>query len=286
MAQRGDIDTKYEGIYGTIYEIVANAVRLSKLPPRETYGRLKLAIPAAWTTTNWSNTQPTRPSDEEHAKYAKAFLKEPCSWIDEGEARSGNRAAYFTSTDAFFAKTYLERLAGCDLVLDLGCGWGHRMWDLYLAGLDTQFVGGDRSDFSRQIMMSLSTLFPEAKMDWIAFDFLKPDFSGVKGSFKSVGVFTCHAIEQVTTLGPAMFDALLIRFPDAEMRGVHIEPITSQIDPSRAAERAYAISHKYNTDLYDVVRRHPALEITEAKSVIHDAHDKNPSALLCWTRKS
>jgi hypothetical protein len=87
-------------------------------------------------------------------------------------------------------------------------------------------------------------------MEWFPFEYTAPNFAPVTGTYRNIGVFTCHAIEQVATLGPALFDALLARFPDAEIHGVHIEPIASQIDASRAAEAAHAKARAYNTDLF------------------------------------
>jgi hypothetical protein len=54
MHQREDVADKYEGIYGTIDALVADVVRRSPLPPKETYARLKLAVPASWAIANWS----------------------------------------------------------------------------------------------------------------------------------------------------------------------------------------------------------------------------------------
>lgn len=284
MRQRDDIVIKYDEIYGTIAGVVANVVRQSPLTPHETYARLKLGVPAAWVTRIWLNGLGARPDVGGEAAYAKAYLAEPARWSELGVSKSGTRTEYINATDEFFAATFLPRLKGCDLVLDLGCGWGHRMFDLYVRGLDLRFFGGERSPHAQAIINSVSRLFPAARIAWFPFDFLAPDFASLPGDARSVGVITCHAVEQVAVLGTELFDSLIARFPEADIRGVHIEPVAWQIDPARTAEAAYARDHSYNTDLFGVLKGHPALRLTEVSAIIHDGHDQNPSSLLAWER--
>jgi hypothetical protein len=165
MQQRDDVADKYERVYAAIAGLVASTVANTSLSPREIYAHLKLAVPATWATSNWIASRPEKSSVADQKKFARGHLAEVGSWITTGERFSGSRADYYRAADAFFANIYFERLSGCDLVLDLGCGWGHRMWDLYLLGLEAQFFGGDRSEHSRSIMESLKTLFPEARME-------------------------------------------------------------------------------------------------------------------------
>jgi hypothetical protein len=282
LKQRENIKEKYEFIYGNVAEIVEAVIASSRVPAHQTYATLKRAVPAGWVLAIWMRQRQGAPTVEQQRDYVDAYLAEAAAWEEDGERKSGTRIDYMVSTDAFFAKTFAQRLTDCDLILDLGCGWGHRMVDVHLQGVNAQFVGGERSPHANGIIKALAALFPSARLGWFAFDFLNPDFSAVAATAKKIGVFSCHAIEQVEILGPALFDALLARFPDAELTGVHIEPISWQIDRSCTAEHAFAQRLQYNTDLLAVVQNHPSLRVTEVKSIIHNGYDHNPSSLLTW----
>jgi hypothetical protein len=284
MQQREDVAKKYEAIYELIDMVVAAVIKAFPGPPREVYARLKMAAPGAWVTYNWIWTQGKKPSQKEQQEYVDAHFAEPVEWSDYGVRKSGPRIDSIRASEALFAKAIAERLAGCDLVFDLGCGWGHRMVDVHLAGLHAQFIGGDRSPASGRIIASLASVFKDGRFGWFQFDFLKPDFSAVAAAPRKIGVYSIHAIEQVEILGPAVFDALLRRFPDVPIHGVHIEPVAFQIDPAREKEFLYAQGKRYNTDLYEVLRTHPGLELTEVLPDIHDLGDSNTSSLIAWTR--
>ena len=281
MTQRGDISDKYEFIYQTLAKFVADHVAASNAAPEETYAELKQRIPVVWLVAiRQYMTGKTMPLAEQKA-LARDFYAELLQWTEVDQPKTGTRADYFRSTDTLFARTVLERVRGCDLVLDLGCGWGHRMVDLHRLGLNATFFGGDRSRHTQALVKSLAALFPTMKLDWFRFDYLAPDFSAVPKNCRKVALVSWHAIEQVTNLGPSLFDAALSHFSDSEVVGVHIEPITFQIDPTYKVQREYSVSRAYNLDLYDTLKHHPGISITETVPFLCD-HFGADASLVTW----
>jgi hypothetical protein len=190
------------------------------------------------------------------------------------------------------AQDYIDPAA--DLILDLGCGWGHRMFDLWRNGVGARakFIGGDRSEHSRTLVETTQKLFPRMDVSWVRFDLLNPDFSAFPAAARNIGLVTSSAIEQVTYLGPRLFDALLARFPDAKITGVHIEPITFQfaqdyppppyVEPVRDRQAAERL--RYNMDLYEQVKSRPQFEIKAVGQALLDLGRGNSFSLLAWQK--
>lgn len=98
-----------------------------------------------------------------------------------GEVRTGTRDEWHRVLDGIVAHATAAHIdPDCDLIIDLGCGWGHRMFDMWRMGIGrrARFVGGDRSDYSRRLVEDISQLFPEMKVDWFRFDFATPTGPG------------------------------------------------------------------------------------------------------------
>jgi hypothetical protein len=207
MRQRPYIAQKYEGVYYNLLHYASQFIAGSNKSAPETYRDLVLELTALWFVSMSPKPVPAISVDDLPPLF-RAFLAEPARWFVEGEERAGTRAEFTRAIDDFFAQTIVKHAGEPDLVLDLGCGWGHRMVDAYLAGLDAQFIGGDRSEHTSQIIALLGRLFPKARLGWFGFDFVRPDFSSVPQRYDRICVFTCHAIEQVTSVGCEMFDAL------------------------------------------------------------------------------
>lgn len=281
MTQRDAILAKYEYIYGNIARTVTRGIAASTTSPEETYVAMKQGIPIRWQIALWANTIGRNPTDDEQRRYAEEYSGELLEWREFGEVKTGTRLDYFKSTDALFARTVMDRVRGCDLLLDLGCGWGHRMVDLHLLGLNAAFFGGDRSKHTQSLVKAVTGLFPGMRADWFRFDYLAPDFSAIPKTFKRVALASWHAIEQVTTLGPTLFDAALEHFRDAEIIGVHVEPVTFQIDPTLTAQRDYSVEKGYNLDLVETLRNHPGISVTEEVALIC-ALGGADAALVTW----
>ena len=277
MQQRDDIEAKYEGIYAAVEHECRKFLSLSDLSSEENYERLKVITVGVWHVM--ALTSPPR-TPQEVAACINDYLAMKTTWTVNGAVFEGTQREYRRAQDAHFARKIADYAAGCDLVVDLGCGWGHRMIDVHRAGIDAQFYGGDRSEHSRALTNLSSELFPRMRAQWFKFDFLRPDFSAIEGDFRKVCVFSIAAIEQVQRLGNALFDALTSRFQD--VTGVHFEPVSPQIEPSMTSLRKLLASTRYNEDLMEVLRGHPRVSILEQDAMSFGSSSAKPSALVTW----
>lgn len=282
MSRTDRVKNKYTSIYTNLEYHVTRFIQGSTAPADETYETLQVLTDGIWSATSWAMQLGRQPAPQEQTEYLNRYLNNPGTWAQHGAVKSGTRRDMIMDRDAVYAATARPYAQDADLVLDLGCGWGHRMVDLYRAGVRAQFYGGDRYDECRSILTAVSGLFPGMKARFFPFDFLAPDFSAVDGDYKRVCVFTCHAIEQIPEIGTALIDAVLNRFPSADITGVHLEPLVFQINPDHAGGRAYAARHEYNHDLLSVVTSHPLLDVIKTEAAIFDSGDDNPTSLLVW----
>jgi hypothetical protein len=287
MYQRDDIEPKYEFVYrsvaASIEEFIAGSPHDS---PPVIYARLKPFVAAVWAAALWAVGKDKMPPPAEQEAFCLAYLNERVTWLELSQAKSGTRVEYIASTDALTVSLLKPHLAHCDTILELGCGWGHRLIDLHLAGIKARYFGGDRSENSRKAAFAASGLFEDMDLSWFRFDFLKPDYSDVPIGGRDVCLLTCHAIEQVGVVGRDFIDEALNRFQGSRLCGVHIEPLASQLDPARATDVRYAHRHGYNTDLFEVVRSHERLEIVASEPLMYERGHGNATSLLAWRSKT
>lgn len=277
---------KYEMLYGVLHTYARSL--LASLPsgdPAATFVQLRDKLQAAWDVILDAGGEISR---EEFERRCAAFLATPRSWMEQGRRVDG------TQLDQIRAWTRLHTNAvrahspaDCDMILDLGCGWGHRLWDVYTHGgpRNAAYWGLERAAPGLATARLVATLFPAVETGFAPFDFMNPDFTAVAGAPKSIVVYSFLAIEQVFRLGSGLFDALRARFPDATITGIHLEPIGFQAfsgDPAWDTDLRYAMEHRYNIDLYDQVRLHPALSISAFETRVFDEGLGNSTSLLVW----
>lgn len=295
MGQRQDVAGKYEGIYGQLCYVADAILSDDDIPARVRYQQLKNTLPAYWTALTQLRPGETivLPPPLEILGRALQLGAEPAQWRVRDVTVSGTAADYSRAMDSLAVDTLRRHVpAAAELVFDLGCGWGHRMFDAYLAGIApaAKYWGGDRSQASRFLVERIHTLFPDLRAGWFPFDFLHPDFDIVPGSPREVCLFTCHAIEQVTRIGTALFDRILARFPDSAITGIHLEPVTFQLEPGahgNAADvnYAYAKQRDYNLDLVAQLRGHPRIEMIASETGVLDRGGGNATSILIWKRR-
>ncbi len=278
---------KYEALYGMLYAYARNLVQA--LPPGDAaaaFPRLRDSLQAAWDVIVRSSGDTI--GREEFERRCAAFLASPRAWMEHGRRTDGTQLGVIRAwtglhTDAVKA----HAPADCDMVMDLGCGWGHRLFDVYTHGgpQDAAYWGFERAAPGLATAGLIAGLFPGLKTGFAPFDFVNPDFGAVTGAPKSVVVYSFHAVEQVFRLGSRLFDALRARFPHAALTGIHLEPIGFQAfpgDPAWETDRRYALERHYNVDLYDQVRGHPGLAVTTFETGLFDEGAGNATSLLVW----
>jgi hypothetical protein len=292
-------ERKYERLYTQLAVLARAIVKDSTVPAAQRYAQLKTFIPGYWgamfrpiTTVNGVETVLT----DVQARCIE-FNGRPRNWFAQGVAHAGTEIGHTRALEEIVIRVMKAHVdPRCELFLDLGCGWGHRMFDIWGAGIAraARFVGGDRSDASRDLVTTVATLFPLMNVDWFRCDLLAPDFAAVAGTPRHITLMTCAAIEQVKYLGATLFDRLFARFPDAEITGIHIEPVTFQfggdypapnyVDAAR--DRAMAVKRGYNMDLYAQVKAHPRLSIAAVEHAVLDTGRGNSYSLLVWRTRA
>ena len=293
-SQRHDVSDKYQTIYKWLNVIAAQILNDSDIPIPERYEKLKYYLPAVWGVlveretgvTTWTELQ------SEIVRFSNAQR----SWRENGVPRSGTTEEWNKSIDDLVVTMAGRHIPeNCDLFLDLGCGWGHRMFDLWRVGIAPRaaFYGGDRSDASRSVVDRVRSLFPGMRCSWFQFDFLNPDFSQLPTDATSVCIFSCHAIEQVNFLGANLFDCIAASFPGACVKGIHLEPVGFQTQTqdeahgdADATDRVHAKEKRYNLDLMWQAQEHPQIEITAFEKKLIDSGYGNATALAVWERRT
>ena len=119
-------------------------------------------------------------------------------------------------------------------IIELGSGWGANLFNLWLAGTPraAEYVALEYTEAGREATRLLASTEPDLRLQIQPFDYNDPDLSAYRSTDKTL-VFSCHSIEQITTLGDAVFEELLA-IPGLD-RVVHIEPVGGQLLANSAA---------------------------------------------------
>ncbi len=139
------------------------------------------------------------------------------------------------------------------LVLELGCGPGHNLMNLWLQGgpRRVQYVGAEYTAAGRRAVDLLAALDPELSLHALAFDYHAPDLSTLSG-FEHAVVFSAHSIEQIPYVPAALFDE--IRGVATSVTALHFEPLGWQTGAGEGSSRAYAEQHDYNRNFVELLR--------------------------------
>ncbi|MHB1205223.1 MAG: hypothetical protein ACYCZX_06625 [Rhodospirillaceae bacterium] len=294
-SQRDDVARKYAVLYDLMARVISVIVDSAEIPFEKKFEFAKNLMPGVWWGWSSGRLESKMVTPEMLQTLAMEYNAMPYAWKEWGLPIAQNRQAYYRAEEAFSRDMVLKYMpADCDLVLDLGCGWGHRLFDLWRGQGPQQaiYAGGDRPAASQICIASLAGLFPGMNVGGFPFDFLKPDFASLPTASRSVLVYTNHTIEQVERLGTRLFDALIGTFAQARITCVHLEPASFQIPGAEAAnpeafarDRSYAAQRRYNQDLYAQVVSHRGLKLVTAVPSILDTSGGNSTALIVWERR-
>lgn len=290
MTQDQDQDTKVGRKYDDLYSRLKDGAEALLAPGSGNgvakFELLRRSLPALWGLVFENRDLPVR----EVLPKIDEFNARPCTFYRDGRLIEGTNLSWDEAARDIHVRAVKQHLPShCDLVMDLGCGWGQRMVDLWLGGGGArEYRGGERSQSGLALVAVLASIFPEMRLSGFAFNFLKPIFPVLETSPSTICVYTYFAIEQVEYLGKALFDALLDQFPKADITGVHVEPFGFQAlgadHPSLANDRTYALEHRYNLDLFEQVLRHPRLKIVDAETGLLSSGRGNTAGVLVWRR--
>jgi hypothetical protein len=187
----------------------------------------------------------------------------------------------------------LQRLGGdADVVLELGCGWGRSLFELWLGGgpRRARYCAGEFTAAGRECAALLAGLEPALSLEVFAFDFHQPAYPAAARGRKLL-VYTLHAIEQAPILRAEAVDGLLALAE--EVVGFHLEPVGWQLRPAGSAEaaagEAYARRHDYNRNLVELLREFEAagrISIERALPDFAGVNPNNPGALIEWRKRA
>jgi hypothetical protein len=190
-------------------------------------------------------------------------------------------------------------------VVELGSGWGTNLASLWLHGApcDAEYHAFEYTAAGRRCAETLGAAEPAFRLKATPFNYYEPDFSAF-AERKRTFVYSCSSIEQITELPERTLEAILA-IPGLE-RVVHFEPVGWQLPQNalrrqldellsglpkkvrtiHSAEiRKYARRHKYNRNLWPLLRRFEAagrLKIEDAQRHILGINPFNPTTLIVW----
>ena len=198
-------------------------------------------------------------------------------------------------------------------VIELGCGPGRHLFDIRdlveHRVPHLKYFGTDISDVDLGICRQVAALEPvRAAITFHKFDHLAPDFSFMTG-LKNVVFFTCHTIEQVTTITDKLFLGMLAAAETFVC--IHEEPVGWQLNDEVLAAvqnnafpttprivkpfqpvddyaaAATPVGSRWNLNLVPVLRDLVAqgkIKIERVDKHCSGMHLYNPTTRIVWTR--
>ena len=191
----------------------------------------------------------------------------------------------------FYALAAEAVIAACrddtGAVVDLGCGWGRSLFDIWLRG-GPRAAGYHALEFTQagvDCVNLLASLEPRITVVAARFDFRNPDFSSLPRGLAHAAVFTISSVHQVPTLDKDAFRAILTIADSVDC--LHFEQIGWQINPGAraAADRDYAVRNDYNRNLWDVLtglKENREIEIVDVRADLFGMQALYPISLVHW----
>jgi hypothetical protein len=128
-----------------------------------------------------------------------------------------------------FILDFLQETGDIDCIVELGCGYGHNLFEIYFGGGPRKpYYGGELTLAGQALGTELTALNPELNFDFFSFDHIAPNLNWLPPN-KKVFFMTVHSIEQVQKIDIEFFRCLTAAAP--EVIGLHLEPFGFQIDP-------------------------------------------------------
>lgn len=148
-----------------------------------------------------------------------------------------------------------------DAWIDLGSGWGWRLFDLWHLGHVapvTQLFSIEYTPVGRECNERLLALDPSLPMTVHPFDFYQPDYGPIAPRRKRVAAFSVYSIYHVPNLAPDMFLQLLDLADEVDC--VILEPIGFQLRADApghdrvGSSLAHAERNDFNRNLWTVLQ--------------------------------
>jgi len=187
-----------------------------------------------------------------------------------------------------FIIDFLHETGDVDCIVELGCGYGHNLFEMYYhGGPNKPYFGGELTDSGCAIGDTLASFSTKQKISFYKFDHTKPDLSWLP-SCKRAFVYTVHSIEQVHRIDSEFFQC--IANAADEVIGLHLEPFGFQYAPDLGevtkiqAEQFQA--KKWNVNFYETLKQAEDQNILKIDfidtEVFLPADPLNPTSLVTW----
>ena len=186
---------------------------------------------------------------------------------------------------------YIENNGPFDAIVELGCGYGRNIFELYYNGAprNIDYYGGELTSSGVAMANILSSLDVNINMKFFTFDHTLPCLDIVNG-YKRILYFTAHSIEQVHHISPTYFRAVAGSAQDVTC--VHFEPFGFQLDKLGEATEQQRIlfeNNGWNADLALALHQASADGVIDLKFVgteLFLSNDpSNPTSLAVWTSR-
>jgi hypothetical protein len=203
----------------------------------------------------------------------------------------GNRMLVpFHATDNLhdFIVDYIAETGPYDGIIELGCGYGRNLFDIFLAGgpRGVPYFGGELTESGVSIARDLAALEPQMDATFFRFDHLHPDTSAVPRRDRAL-VFTVHSIEQVMMIPVEFF--LAIAGVAREVTCLHFEPFgfqVSDLGPVSQAHRRNMAKNGWNQNFAAaLLQAEQDFGFTKsfiATELFLPTDSENPTSLAIW----
>lgn len=181
-------------------------------------------------------------------------------------------------------------------VVELGCGYGRRIYELSYLLSDIKginFIGAEYSKSGREIINFLNQSFHVNNEIHTHFtDHKEAEFDFIPKNHGNL-IYSCHSLEQVKFL-PIDFIHKLATHSKHACTGIHIEPFGFQVSGiDRSTEqiilhdyhRNFAETQDYNLNLWDCIEyalKQGSIELVNIELDFSFIQAENPSSLVAW----
>jgi hypothetical protein len=179
-------------------------------------------------------------------------------------------------------------------IVELGSGFGKNLFQLWLNGgpPKAKYLAFEFTVNGRKCTSYLASLEPGIQLETRAFDYYAPKIEGFDRNAKTF-VFSSYSIEQIPTIGTAVFEELLAM--PGLVKVVHVEPvgwqrprgsITDALELQLQDEvERFARASRFNTDLLAVCEGLRAARRIEIEAIKYDflaGRPDLPATVIIW----
>jgi hypothetical protein len=174
-----------------------------------------------------------------------------------------------------------DAVAGAEVVIELGCGYGYNLWRLRNRFPGKLWLGGE---FSQNAVRLAGLLFEnDRELRVEHFDYYDPAYELFhRAGDRPTVVFTAHSIEQIPSAAPFLIGLSRHR---ARIRDVfHFEPVYELHGEGLLGllRRRYAEVNDYNRDLLSGLRARADIRVVQTRADVLGINPLNPTSVIQW----